>query len=47
MDALWNEGKINLDVIEKWGEEQCVHQQMKRIVLDTNCLLMCIPKSSN
>ena len=21
MDALWNEGKINLDVIEKWGEE--------------------------
>ena len=21
MDALWNEGKINLDVIEKWGKE--------------------------
>lgn len=21
MDALWNEGKINLDVIEGWGEE--------------------------
>ena len=21
MDALWNEGKINLDVIEEWGEE--------------------------
>ena len=21
MDALWNDGKINLDVIEEWGEE--------------------------
>ena len=21
MDALWNEDKINLDVIEEWGEE--------------------------
>ena len=21
MDVLWNEGKINLDVIEEWGEE--------------------------
>ena len=21
MDALWKEGKINLDVIEVWGEE--------------------------
>ena len=21
MDALWKEGKINLDVIEEWGEE--------------------------
>jgi hypothetical protein len=21
MDALWNEGKINQDVIEEWGKE--------------------------
>lgn len=21
MDVLWNEGKINLEVIEEWGEE--------------------------
>ena len=21
MDALWNEGKIDMDVIEGWGEE--------------------------
>lgn len=21
MDALWNEGKINADVIEEWGKE--------------------------
>ena len=21
MDALWNEGKINMDVIEEWSED--------------------------
>ena len=39
LDALWDQGAINSDTIEKWGENTCVLLiVMRRIVLDTMSL---------
>ena len=46
LDMLCENGTITLDTIEKWGRSTCVFQENEKIVLDTNCLLMSLPKIS-
>ena len=47
IDALWDKGVINEQTIEQWGAEHMrTPYSMRRIVLDTNCLLQALPSHS-
>ena len=46
LDMLCENGTITLDTIEKWGKGAYAYfKKMRKIVLDTNCLLMSLPKN--
>jgi|GEM_PF-87076 len=47
IDELCDNGSITLDTIESWGNEHLrTSGKLRKIVLDTNCLLMSLPRIS-